>query len=195
MIGVPLDFRLGFGAAFAQDAEIVVIDVAEPERRHPRPVAGELYGALPATLEALRGLGAAAGEAAGERDAWIASLRAIEQDKRAARGGRAGRPARAASPDADLRRARQLLDRDAIIVGDGGDFVSYAGRVVDSYEPGCWVDPGPYRMPRLGDRLRARGKARTPRAPGRAAARRRRVRLLGDGPRHARAPRGRRSSR
>jgi acetolactate synthase-1/2/3 large subunit len=39
---------------------------------------------------------------------------------------------------------KQVLDRDAIVVGDGGDFVSYAGRVVDSYEPGCWVDPGPY---------------------------------------------------
>ncbi len=38
----------------------------------------------------------------------------------------------------------QLLDRDAIVIGDGGDFVSYAGRVVDSYRPGCWVDPGPY---------------------------------------------------
>jgi acetolactate synthase-1/2/3 large subunit len=37
----------------------------------------------------------------------------------------------------------RLLDRDAIVVGDGGDFVSYAGRVVDSYEPGCWLDPGP----------------------------------------------------
>jgi acetolactate synthase-1/2/3 large subunit len=38
----------------------------------------------------------------------------------------------------------QVLDRDAIVVGDGGDFVSYAGRVVDSYQPGCWVDPGPF---------------------------------------------------
>ena len=38
----------------------------------------------------------------------------------------------------------QVLDRDAIVVGDGGDFVSYAGRVVDSYEPGCWLDPGPF---------------------------------------------------
>jgi acetolactate synthase-1/2/3 large subunit len=37
-----------------------------------------------------------------------------------------------------------LLDRDAIVVCDGGDFVSYAGRVVDSYEPGCWLDPGPF---------------------------------------------------
>src|SRR5205814_2332975 len=26
----------------------------------------------------------------------------------------------------------------------GGDFVSYAGRVIDSYEPGCWLDPGPF---------------------------------------------------
>jgi acetolactate synthase-1/2/3 large subunit len=39
---------------------------------------------------------------------------------------------------------RAVLDRDAIVIGDGGDFVSYAGRVIDSYEPGCWLDPGPY---------------------------------------------------
>jgi acetolactate synthase-1/2/3 large subunit len=38
----------------------------------------------------------------------------------------------------------ELLDRDAIVIGDGGDFVSYAGRVIDSYAPGCWLDPGPF---------------------------------------------------
>ena len=37
-----------------------------------------------------------------------------------------------------------MLDRDAIVVGDGGDFVSYAGRFVDTYQPGCWMDPGPF---------------------------------------------------
>ena len=37
----------------------------------------------------------------------------------------------------------QLLDRDAIVVGDGGDFVSFAGRLIDSFQPGCWLDPGP----------------------------------------------------
>jgi len=37
-----------------------------------------------------------------------------------------------------------VLDRNAIIIGDGGDFVSYAGKVIDSYEPGCWLDPGPF---------------------------------------------------
>ena len=36
------------------------------------------------------------------------------------------------------------LARDAIVIGDGGDFVSYAGRVIDSFAPGCWLDPGPF---------------------------------------------------
>ena len=38
----------------------------------------------------------------------------------------------------------QVLDRDAVVIGDGGDFVSFAGRVIETYEPGCWMDPGPY---------------------------------------------------
>ena len=38
----------------------------------------------------------------------------------------------------------EIIDRDAIVIGDGGDFVSYAGRVVDTYQPGCWLDPGPF---------------------------------------------------
>jgi acetolactate synthase-1/2/3 large subunit len=143
VIGVPLDFRLAFGAAFGQDAEIVVIDVAEPERDHPRPVAAELYGALGATLEALATAASGDGTAA-ERAEWLASLRAIEAEKRA------GEAAELADPRAPLHPMRiygelaQLLDRDAIVVGDGGDFVSYAGRLVDSYEPGCWLDPGPF---------------------------------------------------
>ncbi|MFL5830409.1 MAG: acetolactate synthase [Solirubrobacteraceae bacterium] len=142
VIGVPLDFRLGFGASFASDAEIIVIDVAEPERDHPRPVAAELYGALPATLDALR-VGAAASSTPA-RDTWIDSLRATEDEKRA------GEAADLADERAPLHPMRiygelaKLLPRDAIVIGDGGDFVSFAGRVVDSYAPGCWLDPGPY---------------------------------------------------
>ena len=59
VIGVPMDFRLGFGAAFGEDTEIVIVDAAEPERRHPRPVAAECYGAIGPTLSAIA---AAAGE-------------------------------------------------------------------------------------------------------------------------------------
>ena len=61
VVGVPMDFRLAFGAAFGEETQIVVIDSAQPERAHPREVAAELYGSPAATLSDLR---AAAGGAA-----------------------------------------------------------------------------------------------------------------------------------
>jgi acetolactate synthase-1/2/3 large subunit len=141
VVGVPMDFRLAFGAAFGEDTEIVVIDAAEPERRHPRAVAAECYGLIPETLSELR---AGACAAALPSEGWIGELRVIEEERRA--GERAefedGR-----SPLHPMRLYAELaktLDRDAIVIGDGGDFVSYAGRVIDSYRPGCWLDPGPF---------------------------------------------------
>ena len=53
VLGVPMDFRLGFGGAFGDETEIVAVDAAEPERDHPRAVAAELYGDVSATLRAL----------------------------------------------------------------------------------------------------------------------------------------------
>jgi acetolactate synthase-1/2/3 large subunit len=141
VIGVPLDFRLGFGAAFAPEAEVIVIDVAESERDHPRPVSAELYGALPATLDALRD---AAASAVGAREDWVASLRAVEDDKRGQEAADLSDPRAPLHPMRVYGELAQMLDRDAIVIGDGGDFVSFAGRVVDSYRPGCWLDPGPF---------------------------------------------------
>jgi acetolactate synthase-1/2/3 large subunit len=145
VIGVPLDFRLGFGKSFADEAEIVVVDVAEPARDHPRSVSAELYGALPATLATLtEGAAAAARGASLERERWIESLRGIEREKRAAERGELEDPRAPIHPMRIYGELAQLLDGDAIVVCDGGDFVSYAGRVVDSYHPGCWLDPGPF---------------------------------------------------
>jgi acetolactate synthase-1/2/3 large subunit len=142
VIGVPLDFRLGFGAAFGADTDIIIADLAEPEHEHPRAVAAELYGALPATLEALR---AAAGAGPGaERTRWMESLRAIETDKREAERADLSDERAPLHPMRIYGELAGMLDRDAIVIGDGGDFVSYAGRVVDSYRPGCWLDPGPF---------------------------------------------------
>src|SRR4051812_25258199 len=54
VVGVPMDFRLGFGASFGDDTRIVAVGSSAPERPHPREVAAELYGGVPATLDALR---------------------------------------------------------------------------------------------------------------------------------------------
>jgi len=140
VIGVPMDFRLGFGASFGEETEIVVVDVAEPSRDHPRKPAAELYGALPATLDDLRV--AAAG--AGSEPAWVEQLRGVEAEKREAEAAELADDRAPLHPMRVYAELAQVLDRDAIIVGDGGDFVSYAGRVVDSHRPGCWLDPGPF---------------------------------------------------
>jgi acetolactate synthase-1/2/3 large subunit len=142
VIGVPLDFRLGFGAAFAPEARIVAIDVAEPERDPPRLVSAGLFGALPATLTSL--LDVARGGPARARDAWVESLREIETERRAAEGAELSDSRAPLHPMRIYGELARLLDRDAIVIGDGGDFVSFAGRVVDSHRPGCWLDPGPY---------------------------------------------------
>ena len=137
VIGVPMDFRLGFGAAFGEETELIAIDVAEPEREHPRPVAAELYGELAETLTALAGAGH-------DTSGWVGSLRDTETEKRAAEREQLEDGRAPLHPMRVYGELAQVLDRDAIVIGDGGDFVSYAGRVVDSYQPGCWLDPGPY---------------------------------------------------
>jgi acetolactate synthase I/II/III large subunit len=138
VIGVPMDFRLGFGGAFGEDTDIVAIDVAEPERDHPRPVAATLYGDLTAIFTALA-------EADGaDTGAWRERLRAVESNKRAAEREQLEDPRAPLHPMRVYGELARLLERDAIVVGDGGDFVSFAGRVMDTYRPGCWLDPGPF---------------------------------------------------
>jgi acetolactate synthase I/II/III large subunit len=140
VIGVPMDFRLGFGESFGEQTQIVVVDACAAERPHPRPVAAELVGGVPATLDALR-------EAAGggpDRSAWIAALQEVENEKRAAEQDELNDPRAPLHPLRLYGELQQVLDRDAIVIGDGGDFVSYAGRVIETYEPGCWMDPGPF---------------------------------------------------
>jgi acetolactate synthase I/II/III large subunit len=140
VIGVPMDFRLGFGQSFGEETELIVVDRAEPARDHPRPVAAELYGSIGGILDALR---ASSGGGADTR-AWAAELRAVETEKRAAERAELDDDRAPLHPMRLYRELGDLLDRDAIVIGDGGDFVSFAGRVMDTYQPGCWLDPGPF---------------------------------------------------
>jgi len=137
VVGVPMDFRLGFGDVFGPDCELIAIDVAEPERDHPRPVAAELYGDLTSTLHALDGEPL-------ETVRWVARLREHENAERETERAELEDPRAPLHPMRVYGELAGLLDRDAIVIGDGGDFVSFAGRVVDSYRPGCWLDPGPF---------------------------------------------------
>jgi acetolactate synthase-1/2/3 large subunit len=138
VVGVPMDFRLGFGGSFGEETQLIVVGSSPPERAHPREVAAELYGSVAGSLDALRSAGGP------DRSAWVKELRAVEKEKRAAEqddltDDRA--PLHAMRVYGELA---QVLDRNAVVIGDGGDFVSFAGRMIETYEPGCWMDPGPY---------------------------------------------------
>ncbi|HEY3775375.1 MAG TPA: acetolactate synthase [Solirubrobacteraceae bacterium] len=145
VIGVPLDFRLGFGAAFSESATVVGIDTAPPDHKSPRDLEHTLIGGLDQTLRALSDAAAPVElERRAAREAWVAALRAVEDERRGAERAELADPRAPLHPMRIYGELAGMLDRDAIVVGDGGDFVSYAGRVVDSLAPGCWVDPGPY---------------------------------------------------
>ncbi len=140
VIGVPLDFRLGFGAAVGEDATLIRVDV-EPNRLERNRVADiDLVGDVRTTLAGL-----AATEGSSDRTAgWLGQLREEETAKRAAESDDRSDPRSPLHPMRLYEELGQILDRDAIVIGDGGDFVSYAGRVIETFEPGTWMDPGPF---------------------------------------------------
>ncbi|HEY7273209.1 MAG TPA: acetolactate synthase [Actinoplanes sp.] len=135
VIGTPLDFRLGFGE-FGAAQVIHVVDAPEQRAGHVETVvspAGDLHRILS---------GFAAKQA--EHREWIEGLRAAE-DAGAARDAEAVAaetdPIKPARVYGELRK---VLADDAVTIGDGGDFVSYAGRYLEPAQPGTWLDPGPY---------------------------------------------------
>ena len=139
-----------------------MIDVAEPERApSARGRGGVLRRARADARGPARG-GRASSALASER--WIAELRAAESERREAERAELRDERAPLHPMRLYAELGEVLDRDAIVIGDGGDFVSYAGRVIDSYQPGCWLDPGRSAASARARATRSRRSSRTPSA-------------------------------
>ncbi len=141
LIGAPIDFRLGFGGSFGEDTKLVRLDAAPNQLTANRRPEVDLVGDVRVTLEALLD---AAGDGAPRTTSWLQRLREVEGEKRAAELEELEDGRSPLHPVRVYRELGEVLDRDAIVIGDGGDFVSYAGRFVETFEPGCWMDPGPF---------------------------------------------------
>jgi acetolactate synthase-1/2/3 large subunit len=141
VIGVPLDFRLGFGASIAEDAKLIRLDAAPNELSANRAPDLDMVGDIAASLAAI---GEAVGEGSRRTEPWLAELGRVEAEKRAAEQEELNDARSPLHPVRIYKELGEVLERDAIVVGDGGDFVSYAGRFVETYQPGCWMDPGPF---------------------------------------------------
>jgi len=140
VVGTPLDFRLSFGH-FGSAPVIHIVDSADNRAGHVSDVvspAGDL-------TEALDGLASASGgQGSRSHEEWISTLREREIAARSSESDMLSSASSPIHPGRVYGELRSRLARDAVVIGDGGDFVSFAGRLVDSYQPGCWMDPGPY---------------------------------------------------
>jgi acetolactate synthase I/II/III large subunit len=137
VIGAPLDFRLSFGS-FNAAAVVHIVDSPDGAAQHVEALT--LSGDLRAVLAGLAGYQGPRSD----HEPWI--TRVTERESAAAVSDQEMLAATATPilPGRVYGELARRLDRDAAVVCDGGDFVSYAGKYVPVYEPGCWLDSGPY---------------------------------------------------
>jgi thiamine pyrophosphate-dependent acetolactate synthase large subunit-like protein len=140
VVGVLLDFRLNFGQppVMAESARMVYLDV-DDHRKH-RPSEAALFGDLRAAIAAL----ASAAEGTPPRTEWLERLREAESTARMRDRPMIESESSPVHPARLIDEVSRYLDPDAIVVGDGGDFVSFAGRLIERPRPGLWIDPGPF---------------------------------------------------
>jgi acetolactate synthase I/II/III large subunit len=139
--GAPLDFRLRYGSFGPKEAPAKVVHVADAAGALAThcPLAGTAAGDLAGFFTTL----AAEAQPAADPQ-WLPRLR---DAARAAVEADAPLLASDAEPVHPMRIYGELLkvlDDDAVVIGDGGDFVSFAGRLVEPVLPGRWLDPGPF---------------------------------------------------
>jgi acetolactate synthase-1/2/3 large subunit len=148
VVGTPLDFRLGYGEFGGkngtQAAQVVHVADAPSQLAAHAQLAASAAGGLTSFFTALA---AAAGRAAGTRSwtaDWLPRLAAARDAAIAADAPLLTSDADPIHPMRIYGELAPLLDDDAVVIGDGGDFVSYAGKYIEPRQPGCWLDPGPY---------------------------------------------------
>jgi acetolactate synthase-1/2/3 large subunit len=160
VVGTPLDFRLGYGS-FGADALVVhVADSPGGIATHCQlaaSAAGDLTAFFDGLTEAAAGAAAgspgqsgaaAAGPgrsgAVGTDPGWLTQLADATRAALSADGSLLASDADPIHPARIYGELLKVLDDDAVVIGDGGDFVSFAGKYVEPSRPGGWLDPGPF---------------------------------------------------
>ena len=176
VVGTPLDFRLGYGVFGGKDggepAKVVHIqDSPEQLSGHAETaarVSGDLAQIFDELTEAVR--------RQSTKPDWSTWAGALREKADATHTTDLELLGASADPVHPARIYGELLPRledDAVVIGDGGDFVSFAGKFVEPKRPGNWLDPGPFGC--LGAGLGAAIAARIARPSSQV------VLLLGDG--------------
>jgi len=139
-IGTRMDFRLNHGQPplIPAEATLLWFDLAAEDIGVNRGAAVGLVGDVGLSM---RQVTEAATPIANQE--WLQYIRneekrGIERDAAALNS-----EAMPMHPMRFCREIRDFIDDDTTVIGDGGDIVSYGGKVINVAKPGYWLDAGP----------------------------------------------------
>ena len=145
LIGTPIDFRLGYGAdsMFPQSPKLIEIMMDGSKIGQNRDidvgVVGDSKAVLRQIMDELRATGY---KSPGK--GWVEEVITEDQTLKAADEGMLNSDQNPIHPMRLMKELRDVLDHDATVIGDGGDIVTFAARVLNINEPGHWLDPGQF---------------------------------------------------
>ena len=141
VLGTPLDFRLSYGKRFNPEATVIQVDIDPEELGRNRDVDIPIESDVRAFLEAAT---AEIDGAQFDHDGWLGELREAEDKTRAQMEEWMASDRTPIHPFRLCAEIANFVDDNTIVVGDGGDIVSHASKILPVNYPGQWYDPGPF---------------------------------------------------
>jgi acetolactate synthase-1/2/3 large subunit len=139
-IGTRMDFRLNHGQPplIPAAANLIWFDLVGEDIGVNRGAAAGLAGDVGLSMSQLSE--AVQARAGGE---WLTYVRQEEQKSQQRDQAALNSDAVPIHPMRLCREIRDFIDEETTVIGDGGDIVSYGGRVINVARPGYWLDAGP----------------------------------------------------
>jgi acetolactate synthase-1/2/3 large subunit len=141
VIGTPMDFRLAYGKRFNPEGTIIQVDIDPQELGRNRDVQIPIEADAKAFLETITA------ELSGYKphhEEWLSGLREQEDKTRAQMEEWMTSDRTPIHPFRLCAEIANFVDENTIVVGDGGDIVSHASKILPVNLPGQWYDPGPF---------------------------------------------------
>jgi acetolactate synthase-1/2/3 large subunit len=144
LAGTLLDFRMRFGQTIPATAKVIQLDLDATLIGQNREADVALVGNLGASFEALQDEAKHQG-ASLDWSAWLSVLRKIEDAEEAKVQAQLSSNEVPIDPQRMCREVRDWLETQdqPIVIGDGGDIVATAAKIIPVRSEGAWMDPGP----------------------------------------------------
>jgi acetolactate synthase-1/2/3 large subunit len=144
LAGTLLDFRMRFGATIPETAKIIQLDMDATLIGQNRQADVGLVGNLACTFELLSEEMKNTGTQL-DFSGWRDQLREVETAAEAKVQAALDSDESPVDPQRMCREVRDWLDTlgDTIVIGDGGDIVATAAKIIPVKREGAWMDPGP----------------------------------------------------